>query len=304
MKSIYRIVGKSALAIVVGLTSLPIALLSANSFSGLSSSLIVPVFFVAVMFAIIARKNGHRIWWFAFAFGIAAWLLFLSQLWETTVHYTALYLQRLSHSGTISLTQRIIEPTALALIFLVPLLGSVVTGIGLGHLSQLWIQRGGDASSEGGRQQWRFSVREMLIATSAVCVLLGIVSVGTRAHQAAENDSKNAFLKRFEASFTTSNVRLRSKPTIIGGHRNLVPESGYTSFMAPGQNEYRVIAPISKNNIDLWCVWAYTCNGDNDDWIYKFAYAEAPTRDQLPAYPFPLQAYLSGTGQMVDGVPK
>ncbi len=44
--------------------------------------------------------------------------------------------------------------------------------------------------------------------------------------------------------------------------------------MVPDQNEYRVIAPISKNNTDLWCVWAYTCNGDYDDWIYKFAYAD------------------------------
>lgn len=304
MKSIYRVFRHAALAVVVGLASLLIALLSADSVFGIASSLVVPVFFVAVVFTIIARTSGLRIWWFAFACVTAVWLLFLSQLLETGVHHTALYLQRLTHSGTISLSQRIIEPTALAMIFLGPPLGAVATGIGLGRLSQFWVPRDGDACNEQGRQRWSFSVREMLIAIAAVCALLAGVSVRTRAHQAAENHIKNAFLKRFEASFTTGYVRLRSQPTIIGGHRNLVPESGYRTFMAPGQNEYRVIAPISKNNTELWCVWAYTCNGDYDDWVYKFAYAEAPTREPLPKYPFPVQAYLNGTGQMVDGVPK
>lgn len=96
MKSIYRVFRRAALAVVVGLASLPIALLSANSVLGIASSLVVPVFFVATVFTIIARTSGHRIWWFAFACGTAACLLFLSQLLETGVHHTALYLQRLS----------------------------------------------------------------------------------------------------------------------------------------------------------------------------------------------------------------
>ncbi len=125
MKSIYRVFRHATLAVVVGLASLPIALLSADSVFGIASSLVVPVLFVAVVFTIIARTSGRRIWWFAFACGTAAWLLFLSQLLETGVHHTDFYLQRLTHSGTISLSQRVIEPTALLLIFLGPPFASV-----------------------------------------------------------------------------------------------------------------------------------------------------------------------------------
>lgn len=96
MKSIYRFFRRAALAVVVGHASLPIALLLADSVLGIASSLVVPVFFVAVVFTIIARTSGHRIWWFAFACVTAVWLLFLSQLMEIGVHHTALYLQRLT----------------------------------------------------------------------------------------------------------------------------------------------------------------------------------------------------------------
>lgn len=84
----------------------------------------------------------------------------------------------------------------------------------------------------------------------------------------------------------------------------LVPESGYRSFMAPGVNEYRVIAPINKNGNECWGLWVYTCNGEHDDMIYQFAYAEAKHEHELPSMPFPTKAYVNATWTMVDGVPK
>jgi hypothetical protein len=205
-------------------------------------------------------------------------------------------LQRLTQQGTISISQQVIEPTALALIFLGPPLGAVLTGLGAGWLAQR-VRRSG--ASE---KRWRFSLRELLVATCALCVFLALAFGRLGLDQAKAHDGRMAFLTRFESSFASNNVRLLSPPDITGGHRALIPESGYRSFMPPGINEYRVTAPILKSNQKRWAVWAYTCNGNHDDMIYQFAYAESDTEEGLP--PLPMKAYVNASWQMIDGAPK
>jgi hypothetical protein len=220
-------------------------------------------------------------------------------------HVTDAGLERLcnlTNLAALELRRTVIEPTSLALIFLGPPVGAVLTGIGMGSWCVRWLRRNSQLSES--RRRWRFSVREMLVAIFALSLMLALVFGRTRAHQASEGLARSAFLTRFETSFSTSKVQLAQKPVITGGHRALIPESGYMSFMAPGVNEYRVTAPISKNNTRLWAVWSYTCNGEHNDMIYQFAYAEAPTENQLPSSPFPAKAYVNATWQMENGVPK
>lgn len=295
--------GRLVLPLFAIVASLPLACIFADSLFGMTSALVVPVFVVAVLFTVISREPAHRIWWFAFACSTMIWLLVLSPLMESGIHGAALWLQRLSHQGAISLTQRVIEPGALASIYLFPPIGSVLTGAGIGRLVQHWSNLKGRSASLERSRRWQFSVRELLVFTFAFCGFLAIAFGRMRVEQAAESSDKAAFLARFENSFVTKGVQLLAEPNITGGHRALIPESGYTSFMPPGINEYRVTAPIVKSNQGRWAVWVYTCNGNHDDMIYQFAYAEADTEELLPLHPFPMKAYVNATWQMIDGVP-
>jgi hypothetical protein len=304
MKSPYRFLVNGLLALFVASLSMPVALRSADSAFGMASALVVPVFFVGLVFTVAARAPARRLWWFVFTASTAIWMLFLSPLLESGVHGTAIYLQSLTQQGTISLSQRVIEPAALLLIFLGPPLGAVVTGVSAGRLSQYRLRARNDPQIDESIPRWRFSIRELLVAIFTLTLLLAIAFGRIRNHQAAESNARSAFLARFESSFTTNTVQLLQKPIIFGGDRALIPESGYRSFMPPGVNEYRIVAPISKENKELWAVWSFTCNGDHDDMIYQFAYADARTEDQLPPSPFPMKTYVGATWQMIDGVPK
>jgi hypothetical protein len=198
----------------------------------------------------------------------------------------------------------VIEPTSLLLIILTPAASAVLTGVVVGNLCQLWLARRSEPPPASRSPGWHFSVRELLIAMSALCVFLAIAFGRIGAREAVEHEDQADFLSRFERSFTSGRIRLTNEPEIVGVQRTLIPESGYRSFMAPGQNEYRVTARISKEGEEMWAVWAYTCNGEHDNLIYKYAYAEAKLRSQLPLPPLPPRAYVNGTWQMVDGVPK
>ncbi len=301
MKSYYRFLGNGLLALLAAVASLPLALVFANSMFGIASALVLPILAVSLLFTTISRERMPRIWWFSFACSTAVWLLVLSPILESMVNGIALGLQRLAQRGTISLSQRVIELTALALIFLLPPIGAVLTGTGVGRLSRYV---SGRVHVIEGTKRWRFSIRELLVATFALCVFLALAFGRIRVDQSRENDGRTAFLARFEDSFVTKGVRLLSTPTITGGHRALIPESGYKSFMPPGISEYRVTAPIVKNNTKLWAVWVYTCNGKHDDMIYQFAYSESETEEALPSHPFPAKGYVNATWQMIDGAPK
>jgi hypothetical protein len=302
MKPRYRILIVTLFAVIVAIASLPVAFVAADSVFGMASTLVVPLLFVAIALTLTARDLTRRLWWFVFSCSTAIWMVLLSWLLERAVHTTALYLQDLTQQGTISLSQRVIEPTSLALIFLGPPLGAVITGI----VSARWLVKNCRTIRHRDElvRQWRFSMREMLVAVFAISLLLAFVFGRTQAHRASESRARNTFLARFESSFAGTAVQLADAPVITGGHRNLIPESGYVSFMAPGQNEYRVTAPVFRNNTRLWAVWSYTCNGDHNDMIYRFAHAEAPTEGQLPSHPFPAKAYVNATWKMIDGVPQ
>ncbi|HEY3394857.1 MAG TPA: hypothetical protein VGK58_19285 [Lacipirellulaceae bacterium] len=305
MKSSYRFFVNGLIALFVASVSIPVALRSADSAFGMASMLVVPTFFVALVFTITARDAYRRIFWFVFTCSAAIWMLFLSQILESAVLATAIYLQDLTQQGTISLSQRVIEPVSLGLIFLGPPVGAALSGVVAGRLLQYWFRRRNGSQAYEGNSRWRFSIRELLVAVFALSLLLAVAFGRIRNHQAAENSARSTFLARFEASFTTHEIELLQAPIIVGGHRALVPESGYRSFMAPDVNEYRIVAPISKDNKERWAVWSYTCNGQHDDMVYQFAYAEAPTEDQLPPSPFPMKTYINQLSwRMIDGVPK
>lgn len=302
MKPPFRVFANFLFASSVAIGAIPVAVLSADSALGLASMIVVPTFFIAITFTLISRKPDRRLWWFAFSCSTAAWMLFLSQLFESAVNGMALYLQDLSQSGAISFSQRIVEPMSLALIFLGPPIGAVLTGVGIARWSVLRFHSSPPPSERP--RQWHFSAREMLIAVTAMSLMLALVFGRTRARHASEAVTKNAFLERFETSFETKSVALMQQPVISGGHRALIPESGFMSFNPPGVNEYRVTAPIVKDGAEIWAVWSYTCNGKHDDMVYQFAYSEAATENQLPSHPFPVKAYVNATWTLADGIPR
>ncbi|MEX2310495.1 MAG: hypothetical protein WD738_23205 [Pirellulales bacterium] len=219
---------------------------------------------------------------------------------------TAVALQRLTQRGTIDLSQRIIEPVALLLVLLLPMALAIATGCFAGWAAARMNQRVSRIRSAADEDSatWRLSIREMLISIVAICVLLGMAVSRVSSWQAANRQDEQEFLSRFSNSFISGNVKLLEMPAITGIDRSLIPESGYRSFMPPGVNEYIVTCPISRNGTASWAIWSYTCNAVHDDMIYKFAYAEAPTKDQLPAFPFPAKSYVNATWRMVNGVPK
>lgn len=290
----YRIC-RVLLACLAAVASLLLALALADSVFGMASVLVAPVLAASLILTVTAREQD-RLWWFAFACSAAVWLLVLSPALEWGVNGIAVSLQRMTQQGTISLSQRVIEPTALALLCCGPPLGAVLTGIGAGRLTT-FTRRSGEGGS-----RWRFSLRELVVATFALSVFLALGLGRMRVDRAQEQGGRAAFLARFESSFSSSGAQLLAPPDITGGHRTLIPESNYRSFMPPGVNEYRVTAPILRNNQKRWGVWLYTCNGKHDDMIYQFAYTESETEAGLP--PLAAKAYVNATWQMIDGVPK
>ena len=290
-------------ATAVALTSLPLALICVDSFFGLGSLLVVPAFAVSAVCTLTACNDGRRAWWFGFS--IAAGLFLpLCPLVERGLHSIALALQHLSQSGTISLSQRVIEPTLLVLVVLCPFLAVGLLGVVAGRLTRRIAGIGtSGATSDSIGTRWRFTIRELLIGVAAACLLLAWIFGQTRNWDAGEQKNQRLFLSRFESSFTSAEVTLLGTPKIDEQQRTLIPESRFMSFRAPGQNEYRVIAPIEINGQQRWRIWTYVCNGDQNDGIYGFAYADAPVREQLPSKPFPLVRYIPWSTEMVDGIP-
>jgi len=290
-------------AVAIGLASLPISLISVDSFFGLGSFLIVPACAASVLL-MLSAADGRRAWWFGMAF-VVAFCLPLCPLVETWLHGIAVYFQRLSQRGVLSLSQWAIEPTLIIMVMIVPLLIACLLGIGVGALSQRLLRgrNRSDSSHSTVNARWRFSIREMLVAFVAMSFLAAWISSRTHEWTGIDKEKQIAFLDRFEVSFSSGQVELTAKPRIEEQQRSRMREYGPFAFRAPGINEYRIVAPIKVNGKEVWSVWTYTCNGDAYDCIYKYAYAEAPDKEQLPQFPFPAQRYIDITGSMVDGVP-
>jgi hypothetical protein len=299
-------IARLLIAIVVAVASLPLSQFTVDINFGLGSLLIVPAFAVSAWFLLTAREE-LRAWWFGFVITNGMFLPLCPWV-EQGLHSVAVYLQHLTQSGILSLSQRVIEPTLLILVVLCPLVLASLLGFAAGRFTQRLARgatrREATVSPDGGH--WRFSIREMLIAIAAVCFLAAWNSGHTRHWKDAEDRNQSAFLNRFKASFSSGEVGLLAEPRIEEQQRTRMREFGPLSFRAPGINEYRIVAPVKMKEQELWAVWVFTSRKNNehaDEYVYKFAYAEAPNEEQLPDFPFPAQRYIEGTWDMVDGLP-
>lgn len=299
------------LAMAIGVASLPLSLYSVDSHFGLGSVLIVPALAMGVWLLLTACEES-RAWWFGFVISIGMFLPLCSWV-ERCLHSVAVYLQHLSQRGVLSPSQRVIEPTLIIMVLLCPLFAACLLGIGVGgfmrRLARSASRDETTESSDGGH--WRFSVREMLIAVAAICLLAAWIGGQTRYWQGADERSQIAFLNRFKASFVSGEVELLAEPRIEEQQRTSTRGPRFMSFRLPsvnefrmpGVNDYRIVAPIKTKDKELWAVWAYRCNGEANDFVYMFADAQASDEELLPTSLFPAMRYIEGTWDMVDGVP-
>ena len=293
-------------AMAIGLISSPLAWIAKDSFLGLGSALVVPQLAIGVWFVLSARDRLRRLWWFGFV--VASGLcLPLCAAAERGVHALARFLQELTQQGTISLSQRVIEPAALLLIIVGIPIGVCLLSAIAGRFATRLARSMESAADPELSTRWRFSVRELLIGFAAACLLLAWISGHSRDFGSQESRNQSALLTRFKASFISGETRLLGEP-ILGENQRSRMARGY-SFRPPGVNEYRLVAPIERQGQRLWAVWFYTCNGSNSDplyhdAIYQFAYAEAASKEELPELPWPPKRYIEVTMDMVDGTPK
>lgn len=294
----------SLIAVLIAFACIPAAMICVDRFFGLGSLLLVPAIAIGVWFTVTARDRRRRAWWFGYSVSVGVCFPLCAYV-ERGVLSIGRYLQDLSQSGVISLSQRVLEPALLILIVVCPLIAASVLGLIAGRLCRRFTgaPRLTEPPKPGTQMQWRLSVRELLIGFAAMCLLLGWIIGHVRSRNTTERENLSAFLVRFESSFTSGEVTLLDDPQPYELQRTLIPESGYRQFQGPGVNEYRFVAPIEKHGERLWAVWAYTCNGEQDDFIYQFGYAEASHMSRLPQFPLPARRYVEGTWYMVDGIP-
>jgi hypothetical protein len=198
----------------------------------------------------------------------------------------------------------VIEPTLIISVVIIPLILACVLGLGVGWCVQRLARTAKKDTNE--RQRYgllRFSVREMLVAFSAICLLAAWTASQTREWLSVQKVNQAAFLNRFKSSFSSGEVELMAEPLVEELQRARMREYGPTTFRPRETNEYRITAPIQTKDKTLWAVWAYTCNEGADDFIYQFGYAESQDRERLPNFPFPAKRYVEGTWNLVDGIP-
>jgi hypothetical protein len=298
-------------AIAIGVTLLPLSLYSTDSHFGLGSVLILPVLGMSVWLLVTAREES-RAWWFGLVICVGIFLPLCPWV-ERCLHSIAIYLQKLSHRGIPELSQSVIETTLGVMVFLGPLTIACLLGVTVGGFMQRIARRGADAhpTGLGHMRYWRFSIREMLIAIAAMCILAGWFASQRRNWQDAKEDSQIAFLNRFKESFVSGEVELLAEPRIVKQDRTSGRGLRFLSFRVPsvnefqqpGVNEYRIVAPIKAKDKTAWAVWAYQCNERANDLIYRFAYAAASEPELLPRSLYPAMRYIEGTWNMVDGDP-
>lgn len=288
-------------AIAVGVASLPLGVASGNSFFGLGSVLLVPALAIGVWFALGTQGGERRAWWFGFTMAVGLCLP-LAPAIEASLCDFAVFLQRRTQRGELSLSQRVIEPGCLLLTVLCPVAVACLAGLVAGGFAQRLARRaaGDEAACSPRSARWQFSLRELLLVLGALGVLLAWNGLYTADRGARERQNQQQFLARFKDSFKSGEVKLLAAPGIEERQGALM--SGF-SFKPPGVNEYRVTAQIEKDGVRRWAVWAYTCNQDEGEMIYQYAYAEAEREDQLPPSPLPTKRYIEGAWVMVDGAP-
>jgi nucleoside diphosphate kinase len=125
-------------------------------------------FVVGLGFALTAYDPARRAWWFGFSV-VAGLCLPLCPLVEQSLHSIALFLQGLSQKGTISLSQRVIEPTLVLMVVLCPFLAVGLLGVVAGRFTRQIAghTRPSETSDSIIRARWRLSIRELLIGIAA-----------------------------------------------------------------------------------------------------------------------------------------
>lgn len=293
-----RVIVASLPAIAIGVASLPLGVLSANSFFGLGSVLLVPAVAIGAVRALWTSDRQRRAWCFGFA--VAAGLCFpLAAAIEKSLHDFAAHWQ----SGQQRLLSTdIVELGCLLSIVFAPVAAACLAGLVAGGLMRRLVRRAARvesaASPDGAR--WQFSLRELLVALGAVGALLAWNSRFTTDRQASERQKQQPFLARFKVSFRSGEIKLLAEPA-IAERQGAIFSPG--SFKPPGINEYRLTAPIEKQGERRWAVWAFTSNENAGEMIYQYAYAEAELEAELPQSPLPRKRYIEATWQLIDGTP-
>ncbi|HVA48718.1 MAG TPA: hypothetical protein VNH11_20300 [Pirellulales bacterium] len=281
--------------------SLPLAAVCANSFFGLGSVLLVPALAVGLWRAVPASDRERRVWWFGFTVAVGLFLPACPASERLSCDF-ARYVQGLTQRGALSLPVDIIELCCLSATVLAPLLCACLAGIVAGELARGFARLAarGQATDVPDGVRWQFSLREFFLAMAAVGLVLAWNGHYLTDRGAQESEHQRAFLARFEESFRSGEIELLAGPVVSEQQGATVSA---LSFKAPGQNEYRIVAPIERNGLRRWAVWAYTTNEDNQGFIYQYAYAEVEREAQLPQAPAPAKRYIEGTWELVDGVP-
>lgn len=286
-------------AIVAALVSLPLAAVCANSFFGLGSVLVVPALAAGLWRAVSTRRRERRAWWFGFTMVAGLFLPVCPAGMRLSTDFGR-YIQERARRGAFSLPADIIELGSLLATVLAPLFCACLAGIVAGKLSRGVARRADrkEATEVPEDVRWQFSLRELLLAFAAVGLVLAWNARFLAERGEREKQNQRAFLARFKESFRSDEVKLLAEPVIAERQGATVRA---LSFKAPGQNEYRIVAPIERDGQRHWAVWAYTTNEDGGEYIYQYAYAEAESEDELPQAP--AKPYIEPTWELVDGVP-
>ena len=326
----HRAVSLSVVSILVILASVPITQFAVRSGFTLSSALIVPTVMLGMWLSISSRRRADRIGWFVFVMATAVWLP-SCPWWKSQIENTLIRIQKVvSYSAYSGLHM---ELAAVLALFLLPWGVACAFGTFAAFLAKKFLAKKSLAPhAVVDREQanticwrgpfwwaltppavtppavdvrpqdqsdFRFTLREMLLALAAFGALTAWLSSPVHQWKSQQANNQSHFLTLFKDSFTSGNVVLLARPEIT---------EVITSFLQGGINptgmhEYRIVAPIQKDNQRLWAVWTYTCHESYKDTVSNYGYAEASTHGQLP--PFPLPEYLSEPiAEIIDGEPQ
>lgn len=283
-----------------------LAWFSLNSLLGLAGVGLVPAAVLGGWFAVAKANSEKRAWWLGWGATLGA-AIPTCPWWNGAIPAAAWWLSQ--HTAiTAIVAWDYLEFAALILTAVAPVLTIGMVGIGVASLARYVHRRAlaNPNSTSNSTSTWRFSLRELMVTIAVFGLVLGWNMEWVRRGQAARRENQRAFLERFTTSFDSGQVELLAEPTLEGLHRSVKAETGYRVFQTPGISEYRITAPIREAGREKWAVWCYTCGPDNSmggEHVFQFGYAEALSKTQLPAFPFPPKRYVQYSWQMIDGFP-
>ena len=287
-----------SLAIAILVASLPLSLLAMERGFGLAATLTVPTCCLGFWFSLSSHRRAQRIGWFAFS-SLCVFLLPTCPWWQRAIEALLDWVQDFIGGSQPTVLYSGAETVALLALIVLPWLVGCVLGLIGAKVTRRLLGRSANADESQSRTDYRFTLRGMLVSIMVCAVLTAWLSGTIRRWQLREETNQELLLHRFKSSFTTGNVTLLAEPLIVEDHTILKRSQNST-----GISEYRVVAPINKNDNELWAVWTYLCDERYPGTVSKFGYAEADTQDALPPFPFPVTEYLrEPTYPLIDGEP-